>query len=184
MKKMSKKLSAALVAISLMVGAVSYPTKEANAGVVLMSIGGVAGDGTGAIILPVGVSIAMIFGGLSLVGITSYIFLTDINPGDMKKAAIAFSLLTLDKNSSEESVQSELRNRLMISYKSMNMNENDADYLAQIIMKKTANTQVAANSGVEVLFTDEEISQVVNSIAENNPELAQKITNDFTKSSI
>lgn len=180
---MGKKFSAALVAISLMVGAVSYPTKDANAGVVLAVTGAVASNGSGMIILPAGVAIALMFGGVGLFSFSCYAFLDKIEYGDNKAAAKAMGFLTLDKGSAEE-VQIDLRTKLMNSYREDGLNENEADYLAQIIYNKTSKIKVEANSHVEVLFTNEELSQVVNSIAETNPALANKITQDFTQSSL
>ena len=184
MKKLTRKLSATMLAITMMVGAVTYPTKEAKAGVVVASIGGIAGDGTGAIILPAGVAIAMMFGGVGTFIFGCYAFLDKIEVGDMKSAAIAFSVLFLDKGVENQNAQNELRMKLMNNYKDLNMNENDADYLAQIIIHKTSKIKVAPNTTQEVLFSNEELSQVVDSISANNAELAQKLTEDFTKSSM
>ncbi len=183
MKKMGKKVNAALLALTMTVGSMTYPTKDAKAGVVLASIGGVASNGSGMILLPAAVSIGMMFGGLGIFIYSCYAFLDKIEVGNNKAAAKAMGFLTLDKGSAEE-VQADLRTKIMNSYKELGMNENNADYLAQIVLHKTSQIKVEANSSVEVLFSAEELSQLVNSISETNPELAQKITDDFTKSSL
>ncbi len=180
---MGKKISSALVAISLMAGAVSYPTKDAKAGVVMASVGGVASNGSGMIILPAGVSLALMFGGVGLFIFSCYAYLDKIEYGNNKAAARAMGFLTLDKGSAED-IKIDLRTKLMNSYREDGLNENEADYLAQIIHQKTSQIKVEANSTVEVLFSNEELAQVVNSIAETNPALANKITQDFTQSSL
>jgi len=183
MKKMGKKINAALLALTMTVGAATYPTQDAKAGVVLMSVGGVASNGSGMILLPAAVSVAMMFGGLGIFIYSCYAFLDKIEYGNNKAAAKAMGFMTLDKGSADE-VQTDLRTKIMNSYKEMGMNENNADYLAQIVLHKTSQIKVEENTPVEVLFSNEELAQVVNSIAETNPELAQKITTDFTQSSL
>jgi hypothetical protein len=184
MRNLTKKISAAMVATSLMVGAVAYPTKNANAGVGLAVVGALASNGSGAILLPAGVAIASMFGGLGLFIFGCYAFLPDMEPGDVKGAAKAFGVLFLDKGTSNSNLQTDIRTKLLANYRNENLNENDADLLAQIIVTKVQNTKLADNSTTEVLFSDSEIAQVVDSIAESNPTLAVKISDDFTKTSM
>ena len=179
-----KKISTALLATSLMVGAVTYPTQEAKAGVGLAVVGALASNGSGMIILPDAVAIGAMFAGLGTFMFGCYALLDQMEPGNIKGAALAFGVLFLDKGVENNNLQTDLRQRLVTSYKANDLNENDADLLAQIIVKKVSNTTVAENSSTEILFSAEEISQVVNSIAETNPALAQKITEDFTKTSV
>ena len=174
-------MSTALVALSLMVGAVSYPAKDANAGVGIAVVGALASNGSGMIILPDALAIAGMIGGVGLFSFACYAFLDDMEPGNLKGAALAFGVMFLDKGVKNESLQAEIRQKLVTSYKAHNLNENDADLLAQIIVNKVSNTKVEENTGTELLFSNEELAQVVDSISESNAELAQKITNDFTK---
>lgn len=181
MKTLMKKISTSMLALSLMVGAVTYPTKDANAGVGLAVVGAVASNGSGMIILPEAVAIAAMVGGLGIFMYGCYGFLDQMEPGNIKGAALAFGILFLDKGVQNNNLQADLRQRLVTNYKAHDLNENDADLLAQIIANKVSNTQVNENSNTEILFTSDELAQVVNSISESNPALAQKITEDFTK---
>lgn len=184
MRSLAKKISAAMVATSLMVGAVAYPTKNANAGVGIAVVGALASNGSGMIILPAGVAIASMFGGLGLFMFGCYAFLDEMEPGDVRGAAKAFGVLFLDKGTANGTLHADIRTKLLANYRNENLNENDADLLAQIIVNKVQNTKVTDNSSTEVLFSDNEIAQVVDSISESNPTLAAKISNDFTKTSI
>lgn len=184
MKTILKKFALAALALCLFTGAVSYPTHEANAGVGIAVVGALATNGTGAVLLPEGLAIAGMLGGVAMFGVTCFTLLEGIEPGSYGRAFAAFGLLFLDKGVENKNLQADLRQKLITSYKNYNLDENDADLLAQIIVNKISNTQIIDNSSQEILFSNNEISQVVNSIAETNPALAMKITTDFTQSSV
>ncbi len=182
MKKMGKKVSSALIAISLMVGATTYPTQEAKAGVVVAVAGAVASNGSGMLILPAGVAIAMMVGGVGLFSFSCYAFLDKIEYGDNKAAAKAMGFLTLDA-SADQSNQAFLRNGFMKSYESMNITSNQADQIAEVVIQKLSQLSATPEQDTEILISNEELAPVVESIALVNPELAQKVTVDLTQSS-
>jgi hypothetical protein len=184
MNTIKKKAAAAALAISLVTGSITYPTQEAHAGVGIAVVGALATNGTGTILLPEGVGIAAMLGGVALFGVTCFTMLENMEPGNYKGALLAFSLIFLDKGMKNENLRSELRQKLVSGYRNYDLNENDADLLAEIIINKINLTQIKDQSNTEILFSPEEISQVVDSIFETNPALALKISNDFTQTSI
>ena len=184
MKKMGKKFNAALLALTMTVGSMTYPTKDAKAGVVIAAIGGLASDGTGAIVLPAGVAIAMMFGGVGLFSFSCYAFLDKIEVGDNKAAAKALTFLTLDAPNQANSNEDMLRRGFMKSYSDMNITVYQSQDLADLVIAKLNTIKAMPTQTTEIVFTRDELSPVLETMEIANPELAQKVISDLTQYSL
>jgi hypothetical protein len=166
MKKMKKALTSAALALSIGFGGASLPAKDANAGMILMIAGSTAG-------VPAALGVAGLFGGFGMVVTSVYWGIAHAD-----KAWYAWGLFMLDEQVRSGKVSE------AIQEKYPEMDASIANELAQIAAAKIAAAPKADGDYQEILFTEAELSTVLNVLDVTQPELAQRVRQDLTQSSI
>jgi len=158
MKNMKKTITASTLALSVALGGISLPAKNAEAGIIV----GVASVGMLGPIIGVGLSAAGFFWG--------------IQHDDLRFWTVA--LFVLEEKLEANTISSALLSRYP------ELDSSVASEIAAIVMSSSKNVGINAEGFGEIVLEREQLAPVLQILELTNPAMAESLINDLTVSSV
>lgn len=166
MMNIKKKLSTALIALTLTAGAVATPVRDANAGI-LVAVAGTA-------VLNPALGVTMIVGGFGTYVASIYYGIANMkNP---RKAWLAYGMFCLDEDLQNGKLAA------TISAKFPGVESYVAEEIAALVARKLESTDLNAQGLKDVTLTEAELAPVLEVLEATNPEQAEVLKASLTQS--
>jgi hypothetical protein len=166
MKKMKKSISSSLLALAISFGAATAPVQKAEAGAIVMAA-------ASTVALPVTLAVVGMFGGF---GASVFSIYWAIDHREKSWAALGIFML-------DEHLENGMVNTI-IAEKYPELDSYLIEEIAELLKEKANFVEVNAEGFKDIVLTEEELSPVLDILSDSNPELANKIKNDLTKTII
>lgn len=166
MLNIKKKLSTALIALTLTAGAVATPVRDANAGI-LVAVAGTA-------VVNPALGVTMIVGGFGTYVASIYYGIANMkNP---RKAWLAYGMFCLDEDLQSGKLAA------TISAKFPGVDSFVADEIAALVSRKLESTSLNAQGLKDVTLTEEELASVFELVEATTPEQLEGLKASLTQS--